>query len=77
MCKAAPIPNSRRFRGRQESSAKQRGVNTVLAVELSSTASSFCVDLRWSVILSIWRVSKPDDPVLGMALIGVFETSWI
>jgi hypothetical protein len=29
------------------------------------------------VFLSIWRVNKPDDPVLSMALVGVFETSWI
>ena len=29
------------------------------------------------VFLSIWRVNKPDDPVLSMALIGVFGTSWI
>jgi hypothetical protein len=29
------------------------------------------------VFLSIWMISKPDDPVLSMALVGVFETSWI
>jgi len=28
-------------------------------------------------VARIWRVSKPDDPVLSMALFGVFETGWI
>jgi hypothetical protein len=29
------------------------------------------------MVLLIWRVGEPDDSVLGVTLIGVFETSWI
>ena len=63
------VPTQIRW-GHQSTQALRR----YLLIDTISSSVSIRVD---RMFLSIWRVNKPDDPVLSMAFIGVFGASWI